>query len=233
MQHASVIDVGGTSEVPDETTARARGVATRVLVLSENRLFREGLVRLLADHPAFVVIGSHSGAGDLDEAREIGFHVALVDVARPPGLSVIASVRAFEQRIPVIAVGVPMMEAVIVGCAEAGVSGYVLADGDLEDVVDAVASALRGEVHCPPIIASTLARRFASLAASRTEVPETRLSRREQEILDLMDQGLANKAIATQLMISISTVKNHAHNIYAKLGVQSRHAASATLRDRP
>ena len=207
--------------------------AIRVLILSENRLFRDGLMRLLTEHPSFVVIGSHSGSGDLSEASRLGFHVALVDVARPPGLRMVAAVRAFESRIPVVAVGLPLIEQVIVACAEAGVAGYVLAEGSLDDVVTAVDHAARGDVYCPPAIASTLARRFASLATVRQDVVDSRLTRREQEILRLIDDGLSNKQIASALQIQVATVKNHVHNIIAKLGVSNRAAAAAAVRSRP
>ena len=207
--------------------------AIRVLILSENRLFRDGLMRLLTEHESFVVIGSHSGSGDLTEASRLGFHVALVDVARPPGLRMVAAVRAFEDRIPVVAVGLPLIEQVVVACAESGVSGYVLADGSLDDVVTAIEHAARGDVFCPPQIASTLARRFAALATVRQDVVDTRLTRREQEILRLIDEGLSNKQIGSALQIQVATVKNHVHNIIAKLGVSNRAAAAAAVRSRP
>ena len=85
----------------------------------------------------------------------------------------------------------------MLACAEAGVAGYVTRDASVEDVVAAVESAARGEVLCSPRMVATLFERVATLALERSPASiESRLTARELEILNLIDQGLSNKEIA-------------------------------------
>ena len=106
--------------------ALAPAVALRLIVISENRLYREGLAHLLGAQPSLDVVGS-AGA-----AAELMLHdadVALVDVARPPGLRSVAELRRLRVDLPVIVVSVPELEGIVVQCAEIGVAGYVTTSG--------------------------------------------------------------------------------------------------------
>jgi DNA-binding NarL/FixJ family response regulator len=80
-------------------------------------------------------------------------------------------------------------------------------------------------------MAASLFQRIATLALERSpQSIESRLTARELEILDLIDQGLSNKEIARRLTIELSTVKNHVHNILEKLNVSRRSEAAARAR---
>ena len=108
-------------------------------------------------------------------------------------------------------------------------AGYVGRGDSLEDLVAAVESAARGELHCSPKIAGSLVRRVAILAAGRAVVSlQGRLTSREREIARFLEKGLSNKEIATALCIEVATVKNHVHNLLEKLNVHRRtHVAGA------
>jgi two-component system nitrate/nitrite response regulator NarL len=208
--------------------ALAPATALRLIVISENRLYREGLAHLLGAQPSLDVVGS------ADSAAELMLHdadVALVDVARPPGLRSVAELRRLRVDLPVIVVSVPELEGIVVQCAEIGVAGYVTTSGSADELVAAARGVARGEVICPPGVAAVLARRVAALASQRREpVGDARLTLREREILRLIDDGLSNKEIAQRLSLQTKTVKNHVSNILAKLGVSNRAAAAAALR---
>jgi DNA-binding NarL/FixJ family response regulator len=119
----------------------------------------------------------------------------------------------------------------IIVCAEAGASGYVTREGSLADLVTAINSAAQDELACSPKIAAALIRRVATLAAAhRDDAVGARLSRREIEIVSLIDRGLTNKEIAGRLFIALATVKNHVHNVLDKLDVQGRDEAAAWIR---
>ena len=100
----------------------------------------------------------------------------------------------------------------------------VLLDTSLPD------SVARGEMLCSPRLAATLLRRVATLARGTRRLGPVQLTPRELEIVELIDEGLSNKAIATRLSIELATVKNHVHNILEKLEVSSRAAAAARVR---
>jgi len=205
---------------------------TRVVVVAEIRLYREGLADMLRGEPGMDVAATASGVDEAVRAlREHEPDVVLIDMAIPDNAWVVRALVAAVPGTRVVALAVPEVEREVLACAEAGVAGYVTRDGSLEDVVVAVESAARGELLGSPRMAATLFQRVATLALERSpESIESRLTARELEILDLIDQGLSNKEIARLLTIELSTVKNHVHNILEKLNVSRRSEAAARAR---
>ena len=102
-------------------------------------------------------------------------------------------------------------------------------EGSLQDLLEGIRQVTRGEAHDSPQLVTVLLRRFAARRAPREPVLE-RLTARELEIVELIDQGLTNKEIAAQLYIELATVKNHVHNILEKLHVRRRTEAAAWVR---
>ena len=91
---------------------------------------------------------------------------------------------------------------------------------------------MRGELLCPPRTAALLLGRLASLAKGETNnLDGVTLTRREREIVTLIDGGRSNKEIALRLNIEVATVKNHVHRILDKLQVTTRAEAAARLRE--
>jgi two-component system nitrate/nitrite response regulator NarL len=204
----------------------------RVVILGEIRLYREGLAELLGRREGIEVAGTAaSGVEDMDHVYALAPDVALLDMAM---LDSAATVRALVETVPdtkIIALAVPETESHVVACAEAGVAGYVSREGSVEDLIAALESAGRGEALCSPRIAAGLLRRVAALALLGQSGPSLqRLTQREVEIVELIDEGLTNKEIARRLVIELSTVKNHVHNILEKLNVSHRGEAAARLR---
>ena len=207
---------------------------TRVLLVADIRLYREGIESVLADREPLEVVGA---ARDADEAVELAAAVqpdiALVDVAMADAVAGVRAIRRAVPGVKILALTVAETEAEVLTCIEAGVSGYVTRESSVDDLVAAIQSAGRDEMLCSPRIAATLVRRVAALAAGATRArPEAVLTGRELEIVGLIDEGLSNKEIATRLLIEVPTVKNHVHNILEKLQVRRRADAAAALRAR-
>jgi DNA-binding NarL/FixJ family response regulator len=201
----------------------------RVLVVSAIRLYREGLAESLARDGRFDVAGTAAGVDEcLDAVRTLRPDVVLLDLTTADALAAVRAVAGSETRL--IALGVREVESDVVEAAEAGVSGYVGRDASLQELVDAVECTARGESPCPPQIAALLIGRIA--AAARGPAPDlaSKLTPREAEIVELIDEGLSNKQIAGRLSIEPATVKNHVHNILEKLDVTRRGEAAAALR---
>jgi two-component system, NarL family, nitrate/nitrite response regulator NarL len=145
--------------------------------------------------------------------------------------------RALHEALPrtaIVALAIPESEGHVLGCAEAGICGYVTRDGSLEDLLTTVVRAANGEAFCSPRIAAGLFRRVAALSsagpARAPGSPSARLTGREVEVVGLIDDGLSNKQIARRLCIEVPTVKNHVHSILDKLGASSRGEAAARVR---
>jgi DNA-binding NarL/FixJ family response regulator len=206
---------------------------SRIIIISDARLYREGLALSLAGVDRVVVVGvADSVASALACIEDKNPDAALLDFAMPDALSLPGAIVAAEIPVKVVAFSVADTEDEICECAEAGIAGYVGRNGSKEDLIAAVENAIRGEVLCPPRVAATLFRRLAAhVHAKKQRPPDAALTSREQDIIALIDRGLSNKEIARQLKISLPTVKNHVHNILEKLQVRRRAAAAALLRD--
>jgi two-component system, NarL family, nitrate/nitrite response regulator NarL len=165
---------------------------------------------------------------------EVRPDIVLIDATMTDAAGIVSDVRREAQSVKVVVITLGDTVAEITELAEAGVSGYVLPDGSLDDLVVALESTVRGELHCPPRVAFTLLRRVGALAAlGRPEGehnPFAALTRRELEILELVDQGMSNKQIARHLGIELATAKNHVHNILEKLHLHRRIDASSWYR---
>ena len=128
-----------------------------------------------------------------------------------------------------IVVGVPNTEEDILACIEGeGAAGYLLIDSSLDDLIGNIKAVMNGETLCSPRVASLAFDRVSALTRqieSRQVGDRARLTKRETEIVRLIDEGLTNKEIAAHLHIEVSTVKNHVHNILDKLHLHNRYSA--------
>jgi two-component system nitrate/nitrite response regulator NarL len=203
-----------------------------VAILAEVRLYRDGLAANLASRPNLSVLGTaRNGDEALALLRAAQPEVVVMDIGIRDSLEVVRALKRQDPRVRIIAFGVDESERDIVACAEAGVAGYLAADGSMDDLVITIASCTRGELICSPRIAATLFHRIGCLASGAAPGEKAvGLTGREQQIVKLIDAGLSNKEIAQRLNIELATVKNHVHNILEKLKVSTRAEAAARLR---
>ena len=211
----------------------------RALIAGRTRVHREALAVALSQARGVRVLGTASHREEiLARLVEAPPDIVLVDFATPEAATIVAEIRRRTPSVKVVAITLGETEAEVIQLAEAGVAGYVLPDGSLEDLIIAVESAVRGELYCPPRVAFTLLRRVGAIAlgsvtASKEQAalsPVHELTGREREILQLVDQGMSNKQIARHLGIEVATAKNHVHNILQKLHVHRRIDASSWYR---
>jgi DNA-binding NarL/FixJ family response regulator len=202
----------------------------RVLVVSEVRLFQEGVSSVLARHPGVSVIGT----ADITSARartdELHPDIVLFDAARRESVEQAKQFVASLPTTKIVAFGVPEANNDILALAAAGTAGYVCADAEADDVVDVLDRVMRDELVCSPQAAASLYRQVAALSHGGNGTAHDPLSRRELQIALLIDRGLSNKQIAHELGIEATTVKNHLHHIFDKLKVHRRGEAAAWIR---
>jgi DNA-binding NarL/FixJ family response regulator len=203
---------------------------TRVLIIARIRLYGEGLAECLTRRSTFSVVGI---ASDLSEALSLlednQPNVVLYDLSIQEGLEGIKTLSNQHPSIRIVALSVSEIDSEIIACAEAGISGYVPLDATLTHLETAIIGAARGELFCAPHIACELLKEIGRRSSGKTPKRSLthKLTRREAEILDLLCKGQCNKEIASELYISLSTVKNHIHQILEKLCVRNRSEAVA------
>ncbi len=192
-----------------------------VVIVAATRLFREGLAQALDGVEKICLTGTASDCCELAEATG-PVDIVLVDVPSV-GIESIRAARAAMPDAAVIGIGVGEDIPELLTCVEAGLAGYVSREGSFDDLARTIEAVAHGEMPCSPEIAGTLMRRVAALAASQPQDPvEASLTRREREIVELIESGLSNKEIALRLGIELATVKKHVHHVLDKLHVSRR-----------
>jgi two-component system, NarL family, nitrate/nitrite response regulator NarL len=204
----------------------------RVLIVTDIRLYREGLAQILGRAERLEVAGAVARCEEaLASIARAAPDVVLVDLGVPDSVATIGAIRIAAPNVVVVALAVAEVEGDVLACAEAGAAGYVPREASVDDLVAVLQSVVRGEAICSPRIAATLFRRVAALSAARGSAPSLLgLTVREREILRILDHGFSNKEIAQRLGIEVATVKNHVHNILEKLKVHRRAEAAARIR---
>ena len=202
-----------------------------MFIVAESRLYRDGLARCLAEDERIVVVGTAASASETAAVTgELGPDLVLLDVGARERVGELRALHAGAPAVPVVVLGLREIEHELLACAEAGVAGYVALDASVDELVTTIESASRGEMVCSPQLAATLLRHIGTLASELDRRASAALTSREVEIVALIDQGLSNREIASKLCIELPTVKNHVHNILAKLQVSRRGAAAAAVR---
>jgi DNA-binding NarL/FixJ family response regulator len=205
--------------------------AIRILIVDDHTLFRTGVRKMLEAEADMQVVGeAATGREALEQARQLMPDVILMDI-KMPGMDGIEATRQFTREMPHVGIIFCTMfeddELVFAGL-KAGGQGYIVKDADPDTMLRAIRAVAHGECLLSSSVATKVMRQFAALPG---EEPGTialcdDLTEREIEVLTLVGQGLSNKEIAGQLVISEKTVKNHISNIFSKLHVCDRTQAA-------
>lgn len=199
-----------------------------VFLLAENRLLREALVRLLAKKNDIRVVGANPYSPAVHE--EIIAAQPSIIVLDSSGLtfsnsSLISTLQAAIPGVRIVIVDMDSDETTFLKAVREGVVGYVLKDASAVEVAATIRAVATGEAVCPPALSMALFRMAARQAIPSSTLSwgtELGLSRREQQLVELLRERLTNKEIAAQLNLSEQTVKNHVHNILRKVGASDR-----------
>ena len=198
----------------------------RILLADDHTLFRKGIRTILEQMPGLEVVGeAANGEEAVARALELVPDAILMDIKMPVINGIEATQRVLKDNPHIGVVLVTMFddpESVFAGM-RAGARGYVLKEAEPDEIRIAIEAATRGEFILCPIIAKKVLERFGTNPqASPSGMPREELTHRELQVLQLAADGLANKEIADELVISAKTVKNHIANIFSKLQVNDR-----------
>jgi DNA-binding NarL/FixJ family response regulator len=198
-----------------------------VFLVGGNRLLREALARLLA-RKGFSVCGVSAWVPDSSSAvAASGAEVLVLDsvTARLSDCSFISSMVSQVPHLKVVLIDMDNDREIFLECVRAGAVGYILKDASAAEVVSGVHAVAQGQAVCPPELCLHL---FRAFSRQWTAIPSARfriefgLTRRQQQIVPLIAQGLTNKEIASNLNLSEQTVKNHIHGIMRRVGADDR-----------
>ncbi len=205
----------------------------RVLIADDHPVFRSGLRALLATTPDIEVLGEACTGDEVVEmAASLQPDVILMDI-QMPGIDGIEATQRILHTSPHITILVVTMfadEESVFAALRAGARGYVLKGATPTEIARAIQAVGSGEAIFSPTIAQRLLDFFAMPRPLALPQVFPELTDREREVLTLIARGHKNPEIASQLSISLKTVRNHVSNIFSKLQVADR--AQAILRAR-
>jgi DNA-binding NarL/FixJ family response regulator len=213
--------------VVQDSLTEAGDVPVAVLIVDDHRMFGESLARLLSDEDGITVLGvATSGAEAVEAIQELHPRVVLMDYQLPDhdGVTVTAEIKRLDPAIMVVMLTGLGDDRVLLAAIEAGCSGFLTKDRAAAEVAEAVRAAAAGEALISPAL---LARLLPKLNRTHREVGAD-LTDREREILGLLARGWSNRFIASELFLSLNTIRNHIQSILRKLGSHSKLEAVAT-----
>jgi len=207
-----------------------------VFLLAENRLLREALAKILNKKTDITVVGSAPlSSGVVLKITAASPQVLLFD---PPHntrgeCSIIPPLRKALPTLKVVMIGMDPDKELFLRAVRDGIAGYVLKDATAPEVADAVRSVAENQAVCPAALCQAL---FEYVARQSPAYPNLLvkhhmgLTRREQQLVEMIGRGLTNKEIAVTLGLSEQTIKNHIHRMLRKLGASDRLAAAEMCR---
>lgn len=208
-------------------------MSVRVLVADDHTVVLDGLRALFAMEPDLEVVATCTDGEEAVEAAEsLDPDVLVLDAAMPrrAGITAHEELRRRGVAIPTVILSATLSDEAVLRCLSSAVEGIVLKDAAAGDLIDAVRTVARGERWFPPGLAARAAEALASGTGS--EEAEGDLTPREREVVMAVAAGKSNKRVASELGVSISTVKQHLHKAFAKLGVTNRVQLSLMARER-
>ncbi|GGK02973.1 transcriptional regulatory protein DegU [Lentibacillus kapialis] len=208
---------------------------TKIILIDDHKLFREGVKRILEFEPSFDVIAEGDDGNVASKlVRQHKPDVVLMDINMPKVNGVQATtdlVRKFPNTY-IIILSIHDDESYVTHALKTGAQGYLLKEMDSEALIEAIKVVREGGSYIHPKVTHNLVQEYRRLAQDNAAAvmegaveyhkPLHLLTRRECEVLQLLADGKSNRGVAERLYISEKTVKNHVSNILQKMSVNDR-----------
>ncbi|WP_030810266.1 response regulator [Streptomyces sp. NRRL F-2799] len=202
----------------------------KVMVVDDHPMWRDAVVRDLAESGLHVVATAGDGEQAVRRAKAAAPDVLVLDLNLPakPGVQVCKELIAHNPALRVLVLSASGEHADVLEAVKSGATGYLLKSASTGELLDAVRRTAVGDPVFTPGLAGLVLGEYRRLAAEPTPAPEAgapgapRLTERETEVLRLVAKGLSYKQIAERLVISHRTVQNHVQNTLGKLQLHNR-----------
>ena len=200
----------------------------RLLLIEDNRLLRDGIYSILKPHKDIIILAaSGDGKNTLLKIKQLRPNVILLDLGlrSQNSLHVIELVKKDFRDAKIIVMDLAPVQADILQYVKAGANGFILKDASLHDFLITIRSVAEGSTVLPPLLVDSLFSQIVDHAVreGKTKLKKAvQMTKREQEVIGLLSDGMSNKEIGQRIHISTYTVKSHIHNIMEKLALHTR-----------
>lgn len=213
---------------------------TKIIIIDDHQLFREGVKRILDFEDTFEVVAEGDDGTDVVSLYERNQpDVVLMDINMPEknGVEATADLIAEYPDAKVMMLSIHDDESYVTHALKSGALGYMLKEMDADEIVEAIKVVSKGGSYLHPKVTKNLVAEFRRLSEHenkgnfhQTEIrrPFHLLTKRECEVLQLLTDGQSNRTIGETLYISEKTVKNHVSSILQKMNVNDRTQAVVT-----
>ncbi len=214
----------------------------RILIVDDHPLFREGIKAIIAQNNTYEVIGeTGTGRQGLELARKLKPDLVLVDISLPDqnGIELVCDILRLSTNTRIMIVSIHSKLDYIVRAFQAGAAGYLIKESAPEKLLEGMNHIFKGDYFMDTAVSHKVVKKLIGLPAGEKLVPGSdydTLTRREQEVMVHLVEGLSSNQVADKLFISPKTVENHRSNIMRKLNLHStlelvRYAAKIGLID--
>ena len=199
-----------------------------LLLVEDNHLLREGIAAMLNEQPDIAVVAAApSGDAVLPLVQNVKPQLVLLDSAlgEHDSLRLLEAVKGTSPESRVIVMDLLPAPQDVVDFVAAGCSAFILKDATLEDFVGTIRAVAQGMTVLPPALTGTIFSEVAQRAVQRDPAAvreAASMTKREQEVIELIGEGLSNREIADRLHIALHTVKSPVHNVLETLAWHSR-----------
>jgi two-component system response regulator NreC len=196
----------------------------RVLLVDDHVVVRHGIRRLLDLDPEISVVGeAGDGRGAVELARQLGPHVAIVDIGLPELNGIEATRRMMRLRMPprVLVLSMHADPPAVRDALRAGARGFLVKDEEQLDLTSAVRTLAAGGTCFSPSIAREMLRGYQAGAAAEPDALVEHLTSRQREVVQLIAEGKTNRQIAHILAVSMNTVESHRKHLMDRLALHT------------
>jgi len=195
---------------------------TKVMIVDDHRAFRESLNQSLAGNGFEIVAEAKNGKEAIDLAAAVRPEVILMDITMGD-IDGVEATRELKARIPETFIVILTMHAdqkILTEAIKAGANGYLVKDCSIDEIGSAIEAVVTGETALSPHLAATVLAEVKKFEGKKKS--DRVITKREEEVLQLIADGRSTLEVAEDLFISQKTVKNHLASIYQKLNARDR-----------
>ena len=199
-------------------------MSTKVLIVDDHKIMREGLRSLLEKKPDIEVVAEAENAREaLKLVQEMVPNIVIIDVVMPSlnGIEATRRILARTPNVKIIALSMYSDKRFVMEMLRAGASGYLLKDCAFEELDEAIRTVMQERTYITPRIVDIIVKDYFSKEEKPSSSALTALTSRQYEVLQLLAEGKTTREIAQQMSLSVKTIESHRQQIINKLNIRS------------